>query len=115
MPFSIGGRGSVLLDQCATRPCHPPPQEFRLVVLVVLLFPMIAWPLEKAALAQALHKQSQQQTLQEQRKHNDGTLMILGGHTSTTYSRLARDFAAALGGRDGLRLLAVDAGGGTEN
>jgi TRAP-type uncharacterized transport system substrate-binding protein len=54
-------------------------------------------------------------SLAQQRKHNDNALMILGGYPGTSYSVLAHDMAAALGGRDGLRLLAVDAAGGVES
>jgi uncharacterized protein len=58
-------------------------------------------------------RQQQQPTFQKQ--HNDGALMILGGHPGTTYFSMARDIAAALGGNEELRLLPIDTGGGTEN
>src|SRR5262249_6916026 len=52
--------------------------------------------------------------LAQQKKHNDTALMILGGFPGTPYFGLAHDIATALGSR-GLRLLAVDAPGGTES
>jgi hypothetical protein len=66
---------------------------------------------------------AQQQALQRrhalqqalQRKHNESTLMILGGRPGTGYFGMAHDMAAALGASDGLRLLAVDAAGGTDS
>lgn len=87
----------------------------KVIGLAFFLLPLIAWSPGNAALAQVPKKQSKQQASLEPRKYNDNTLMILGGHMGTTYFRLARDIAAALGARSGLRLLAVDAAGGSDN
>jgi TRAP-type uncharacterized transport system substrate-binding protein len=61
---------------------------------------------------QALQKK-QQQTLQQ--KHNEGTLLILGGYPGTSYFNLAHEMAAALSESADLRLIAVDACGGIES
>jgi len=58
-------------------------------------------------------QQQQQQALQKQ--FNDGALMILAGHPGTSYFTMARDIAAAFAENNELRLLPIDAGGGTEN
>ncbi len=58
-------------------------------------------------------QQKQQQALQK--KHNEGTLLILGGYPGTTYFSLAHDMAAALSRSADLRLIAVDAPGGMES
>jgi uncharacterized protein len=50
-----------------------------------------------------------------EKKYNEGRLMILGGYPGTTYFNLVHDMAAALGGSDDLRLIAVDAPGGLES
>jgi uncharacterized protein len=55
----------------------------------------------------------QQQALQK--KYNEGTLMILGGHPRTTCFNLVHEIAATLAGRDDLSLIAVDAPGGTQS
>jgi uncharacterized protein len=94
-----------------------------LVVIVIPLLPLVAFPKGQAALAQTSHTQAyraseraaliQQQALQK--KYNEGTLMILGGYPGTTYFNLAHEMAAALAGRDDLGLIAVDAPGGIES
>jgi TRAP-type uncharacterized transport system substrate-binding protein len=58
-------------------------------------------------------QQKQQQALQ--RKHNEGTLLILGGYPGTAYFNLAHDMVAALSGSADLRLIALDAPGGMES
>ena len=127
MLSSIHG-GTVLLSAqyFAARAYSLRPRKLRLipfVVIATLLFPLIAFPKGQAALAQASRAQAnrasqpaalaQQQALQK--KHNEGALMILGGYPGTTYFNLAHDMAAALAGRDDLRLIAVDAPGGIES
>jgi uncharacterized protein len=49
------------------------------------------------------------------KKHNEGSLMILGGNPGTTYFNAVHDMAAAVVGNDDLRLIAVDAPGGIES
>jgi len=61
---------------------------------------------QRAALAQ-------QQALLK--KYNEGGLLILGGSPGTTYFNIVHDMAAAVGGNDDLRLIAVDAPGGIES
>jgi TRAP-type uncharacterized transport system substrate-binding protein len=82
-------------------------------VLAALLLPAILWMGADEALAQASRTQRQHQALQ--RKLNDSTVMILSGYPGSSYFTMARDIAAALGGSDDLRLLAVDAPGGTDS
>ena len=96
--------------------CERRPRERRPIVLAVLLASLIACLVGRAALAENLPRRpmlTQQQVLQQ--RFNDSTLMILGGYPGTTYFTMAHDIAAALNGADGLRLLAVDAAGGTES
>jgi len=94
------------------------------VVLGALLFALVAGSAGQAAFAQTpgaapRSPLAQQQALQKQqapqKKHNESALMILGGYPGTTYFGIAHDIAAALGGSGGLRLVAVDAAGGTES
>jgi TRAP-type uncharacterized transport system substrate-binding protein len=118
MQLSSRTRATVLPRRCAARPFRPPPQGLRPVALAVLLLPLIAWLAGQVALAETSSAAqrsaiSLQQVLQK--KHNDNALMILGGYPGTTYFGIAHDIAAALGGGDGLRLVAVDAAGGTES
>jgi len=90
-------------------------------------FALIGGLLEQTARAETSNMMqhavsAQQQALQRrhalqqalQRKHNESTLMILGGRPGTVISGW-HDMAAALGASDGLRLLAVDAAGGTDS
>jgi uncharacterized protein len=79
--------------------------------LVLLLLALTAW---QGALAQTA-RASQRATLAQQKKLNDNTLMILGGNPGTSYFSMAHDIASALGGGDGLRLVALDAPGGTDS
>jgi uncharacterized protein len=82
------------------------------VVLTIILFPLIAFAQTPPASQRAVL--GQQQKLQK--KHNEGTLMILGGYPGTTYFNLVHDVAAALAGESGdLRLIALDAPGGIES
>ena len=77
----------------------------------------------RASRAHASHRSAlaQQQALQRkpqqalQKKHNEGTLLILGGYPGTTYFNLAHDIVAALRANGDLRLIAVDAPGGMES
>jgi TRAP-type uncharacterized transport system substrate-binding protein len=92
--------------------------RWRSAALAALLFSLVAWPAGPAAFAQTAKatqrsSPSPQQALQK--KHNDNTLMVLGGYPGTSYFAIAHDIAAALGGADGLRLLALDAPGGTDS
>src|ERR1700681_4490142 len=104
MQLSSRGRGAVL--------------PWRSFTLALLLFGLTASPAGQAAFAQTARATqraalSQQQALQK--KLNDNALMILGGNPGTSYSAIAHDIASALGGGDGLRLLALDAPGGTDS
>jgi TRAP-type uncharacterized transport system substrate-binding protein len=60
-------------------------------------------------------RQQQQQQQAFQKQYNDGALMMLAGHPGTTYFAMARDISTALVGNEDLRLLPIDAGGGTES
>jgi TRAP-type uncharacterized transport system substrate-binding protein len=55
------------------------------------------------------------QQQEAQKKHNEGTLMMLGGYPGTSYFGLAHDIVATLAGSGDLRLIAVDAPGGIES
>jgi TRAP-type uncharacterized transport system substrate-binding protein len=91
---------------------------WRSAARAALLFALVAWPAGPAAFAQVA-KTTQRPSLSPQqvlqKRHNDNTLMVLGGYPGTSYSAIAHDIAAALGGGDGLRLLALDAPGGTDS
>jgi TRAP-type uncharacterized transport system substrate-binding protein len=122
MLSSIHGRMILLSARYSAAQAYSSrPRKLRLVdflVIAILLFPLIAFLKGQAALAEtsAASRRSalaQQQTLQK--KHNEGTLMILGGHPGTTYFNLVHDMAAVLIGSDDLRLIAVDAPGGIES
>lgn len=82
----------------------------------LLLIALIVCPAGQSAFAQTA-KATPRTTLSPQqmpqKKLNDNALMILGGYPGTSYFGIAHDIAAALGGGDGLRLLALDAPGGT--
>ena len=120
MQLSIRGRATVLAGRCAAWPHrHLPhrhwPQRLGSAALAALIFSLIAWPTGPVALAQTSSAAQRWSSAQQlQRKHNDSALMILGGNPGTPYFGWVHDIAAALGGSDGLRLLAIDAAGGTE-
>jgi TRAP-type uncharacterized transport system substrate-binding protein len=61
------------------------------------------------------HAPQQKPQQAQQKKHNEGTLLILGGYPGTAYFNLAHDMVAALSGNADLRLIAVDAPGGAES
>jgi len=112
MQPSTHRRAAVLLKRCAARLHRRPPPAFSHLTFAVLFFLLIGWIAAQAALAQT--SSALRAALPQQKMLNESALMILGGHPGTTYSGLAHDIATALGGRDGLRLLAVDDAGGTE-
>jgi uncharacterized protein len=83
-------------------------------LLTALLLAPILWLAGDEALAQGPRAQRQaQQALQK--KVNDGALMVLAGYPGSSYFTMARDIALALGTSEDLRLLAVDAPGGTDS
>jgi len=84
-------------------------------VLAALLLLPILWTGGDEALAQSSKAQRQASQQAQQRKLNDGTVMILSGYPGTSYFMMARDIASALGGSDDFRLLAIDAPGGTDS
>jgi TRAP-type uncharacterized transport system substrate-binding protein len=93
-------------------------RPWRSFLLALLLLPLITWPAGQAAFAQTAKTAPRaslpsQQVLQK--KHNENALMILGGYPGTSYFSIAHDIAGALGAGDGLRLLALDAPGGTDS
>jgi uncharacterized protein len=114
MQLSIRKRAPVLTGRRAARSCGRQPQGFYPVALAALLFPLITWLAGQAALAQTSNT-SQRPLLVQKKQHNESALMILGGYPGTSYFGLAHDIAAALGGSADLRVLAVDATGGTES
>jgi TRAP-type uncharacterized transport system substrate-binding protein len=113
MQLRIGGR-SVLLERWAAQLCRRRPLKLSFVIFAALFFPLLGWFARQAAFAQTSNS-VKPSLLAEQRKHNETVLMILGGFPGTPYFRLADDIARALGTSHGLRLLAVDAPGGTES
>lgn len=128
MSLSIQARANILPSRCAARSRRSPPWPYRHAFLAVALFALIEGILAHTARAETSNTlqhavSAQQQALQRrhalqqalQRKHNESTLMILGGRPGTGYFAMAHDMAAALGASDGLRLLAVDAAGGTDS
>jgi hypothetical protein len=69
----------------------------------------------EAALARTpikLQRSLRAQQQAQQRKLNEGSLIILAGFPGTPYFEEVHDIAAALDGSDGLRLIGVDAAGG---
>jgi uncharacterized protein len=111
MQLSIHRRARGLRERCAARLPRRRLPEFGLVILAVP-FLLTGWLAAPAALAQT--SSTFRAALPQQKQVNEGALMVLGGYPGTTYSGMAHDIATALGGRDGLRLVAVDAAGGTE-
>jgi len=114
MQLSIHGGATVLLERCAVRPCRYPPPKFSLVIVAALFLPLMGWLAGQAAFAQTSNP-SKPSVVAQQKKHNETALMILGGFPGTPYFGLAHDIATALGTSHGLRLVAVDAPGGTES
>jgi TRAP-type uncharacterized transport system substrate-binding protein len=91
------------------------PLRWRCVAGAALLLSLIAWPIGQAAFAQTPKAQRALSQQALQKKHNDNALIILGGQPGSGYFAIAHDIAATLGGGDGLRLLALDAPGGTDS
>jgi uncharacterized protein len=84
------------------------------VIAAIIVCSLISF--SSGALAQTASQRAalaQQQALQK--KHNEASLMILGGSPGTTYFNVVHDMAAAVAGNDDLRLIAVDAPGGIES
>jgi TRAP-type uncharacterized transport system substrate-binding protein len=123
-------REDALLPQsrCSAGWNHGLQRQFRpvrFVVVVILFFSLAALLQAQAGLAQPLPRsqgsapthppviQNQQPTLQK--RHNDAALIILGGYPGTAYFNMAHEMAAALNGRGALRLITMDAPGGTES
>jgi uncharacterized protein len=112
MQLSIPRHARGLREGCAARLPRRRSPEFGLVILAVLFFTLTGWLTAQAALAQT--SSTFRAVLPQQKLLNENALMVLGGYPGTTYSGMAHDIAIALGGRDGLRLVAIDAAGGTE-
>ncbi len=97
----------------------------RFVIIGILFFSLAALVRAQASLAQPLPRSQgsapthqlviQNQQLALQKKHNDAALIILGGNPGTTYFNMVHEMAAALNGRGALRLIAMDAPGGTDS
>jgi TRAP-type uncharacterized transport system substrate-binding protein len=87
-------------------------------IVAGLLFPLTAFAAVQAVVAQpARTTQRSVPSLQQlqpalQKKHNDDSVMILGGQPNTTYSSIAHDLAAVLSAGKGPRLIVADAPGG---
>jgi uncharacterized protein len=112
MPSAIHGRAIVRL-RSVIRLCTSP--ELKFVILAILILSPITCLNVEAALARTsikLQRSLLAQQQAQQRKFNEGSLMILGGFPGTTYFEQVHDIATALDGNDGLRLIAVDAAGG---
>jgi TRAP-type uncharacterized transport system substrate-binding protein len=71
---------------------------------------LIGWAAAPSAFAEPKQARPTQQ-----KKINDGALMLLSGRPGTSYFTMARDIAAAVGETEELRLLAVDGPGGADN
>jgi uncharacterized protein len=80
-----------------------------------VLLLLVGW----TASAFAETKQSRAETKQsrpaQQKKVNDGALMLLSGRPGTRFFTMARDIASAIGETEELRLLPVDGAGGADN
>ncbi len=83
----------------------------RSTVLAFVFLLLGGLAVEQSALAQA----KQRPMSAQQKAVNESALMILSGRPGTTYFTMARDIAAVVGEAENLRLLAVDAGGGTDS
>jgi uncharacterized protein len=113
MRWAIYGRAIVRSPRSIIRLCTSPQLKF--VILAVLLLSPITCLNVEAALARTpikLQRSLRAQQQAQQRKLNEGSLIILGGFPGTPYFEQVHDIAAALDGSDGLRLIAVDAAGG---
>jgi len=113
MRWAIYGRAVVQSPRSIIRLCTSPQLKF--VILAVLLLSPITCLNVEAALARTpikLQRSLRAQQHSQQRKLNEGSLIILGGFPGTPYFEQVHDIAAALDGSDGLRLIGVDAAGG---
>jgi uncharacterized protein len=113
MRSAIHGRAIVRSPRSIVRACTSP--ERRFVILAILLLSPITCPNVDVALARTsikLQRSLLAQQQAQQRKLNEGSLIILGGFPGTPYFEQVHDIAVALDGSDGLRLIAVDAAGG---
>lgn len=112
----------------AVRACSWPQRELRLlrgtkviiffIIAAMLVFSLISFSGGHAALAQgatASQRAALARQQASQKKHNEGSLMVLGGSPGTTYFNIVHDMAAAVVGNGDLRLIAVDAPGGIES
>jgi len=113
MRRQIGGR-PVVVKHCARSPCCHRLLKLGIVTVAALFFALPGWFAGQVAFGETANT-LKPSLLAQQKKHNETTLMILGGFPGTSYFGLAHDIAAALATSDGLRLLAVDAPGGTES
>jgi TRAP-type uncharacterized transport system substrate-binding protein len=112
------GRATVLPSRRDPQHYRPPPRRLRWLTLAVLLFALIASLAGHSVLAQASKVPARNPSARQeapQKARNENTLMILGGYPGTSYFGIAHDIGAALGAGGGLRLLALDAPGGTES
>jgi uncharacterized protein len=83
--------------------------------VVCILFLLTAF-LDAQAAPRGPQRLGEQESFQVlQRKHNETTLMILGGNPGTSYFNIAHDMAAVLTKSDGLRVVAMDAPGGIDS
>jgi hypothetical protein len=113
MRWAIYGRAIVRSSRSIIRLCTS--SELKFVILAILLLSPITCLNVEAALARTsikLQRSLLAQQQAQQRKLNEGSLIILGGFPGTPYFEQVHDIAVALDGSDGLRLIAVDATGG---
>lgn len=110
-------------------PAHSsPPRELTLlretkVIIVFIIAPilvlsLISFSSGRAALAQAATASQRAALARQQasqKRHNEGSLMVLGGRPGTTYFNIVHEMAAAVVGNGDLRLIPVDAPGGIES
>jgi hypothetical protein len=129
MLSSIHGRATLLSARCyptlAYSSRRPKLRLVGFVLIAILLFPLIAFLIGRAALAQiypaqtypaqtypaqtypaqtyrahthrAPHRALLAQQQASEKKHNEGTVMMLGGYPGTSYFNLAHDMAGRAG------------------
>jgi uncharacterized protein len=111
MNLSVCYRVSRRRAPCDARSYRGSRLGYRSTGLAIALSLLIGWNADQSAFGQ----QKNQQRATQQKKINDGALMITSGRPGTSYFNMARDIATAIGETEELRLVAVDGGGGADN
>ncbi|MPZ39071.1 MAG: hypothetical protein GEU95_13635 [Rhizobiales bacterium] len=117
MQSLVRNRASVvrarLQAQHNTQSCRHP-RGYRCTVFASVFLLLTGWTAEQSAFGQTKQREPTAQQKQ-QKKVNDGALMLLSGRPGTSYSIMARDIASSVSEAEDVRVLAVDADGGADS